>query len=183
MNKTLAALLLIASPFAPDSTLADTPTPPCERTHSYLPVGWCQPAAADFTLEWLENKQDTPMPYHISDYINGDHHKDEVWILLDDQRKNWGVFAFLNQGGGQYRTIELDRFIIAEIHPQMVELHALKNDVYETACGKGYWKCRKNEPAKVTIKNDGFAYGPSGQGGSKIVFWRKDRFKKVSLDD
>jgi len=60
-----------------------------------------------------------------------------------------------------------------------------KPDNYETACGKGYWKCGKNEPASIALKSSGFWYYPYEKGGAELVYWDNitNTFKQAVLSD
>jgi hypothetical protein len=183
MNRTLIPLLVVASLFGLGIPAADAKTPRCERTKIYIPIGWCEPTRADYRGDWLRFKKETPIPFHISGYFNGDGQKDEAWILFDEHRKNWGVFVFLNQGEGLFTTLQIDDTRFEDLSPQTTQLQLLDNTVHETACGKGYWECAQNEPAKVKIKNNGFLLSPYEQGGAQIVYWEDGQFKKVFLND
>jgi tetratricopeptide (TPR) repeat protein len=155
----------------------------CVRTEPYIPQGWCQPTQADFSADWLEYKKSTPIPYHASGRFNNDNELDEAWILFDQNRKNWGVFVFLKENEQEYKFFKIEENMFIDIKPQAVQINASDPGVIETACGKGYWECSKDEQPKLDLKLNGLTVGPFDHGGTIIVYWENGKFKKISLDD
>jgi hypothetical protein len=55
---------------------------------------------------------------------------------------------------------------------------------YKTACGKGYWDCRKDEPPEISIKNESIDYFKI-EGAHSFFYWddNSNDFKRIWISD
>ena len=60
----------------------------------------------------------------------------------------------------------------------------VKRGQYETACGKGYWECGKDEPKKLSTKRDAVEFFKDESASSVYVYnLGKHRFISVATSD
>ncbi len=152
-----------------------------------VPEGYRLPTKADVTHDWERFNA----PNHLKADFNGDGIEDEAYILPKKGSKlGYGVFVSINkaksgiQSGRKSQMFKLTSD--DEIKPQSFAIKLAKpsNEVWETACGKGYWECKIGEPAEFKIDNPSimFCYIESG---CNLYLWDKSNlaFKEVQFSD
>lgn len=147
-----------------------------------VPTGWRFPTTKDMQGGWKTYKKDVPMPYKISGDFNWDKLKDEVWLLISSRGKDTGIFVFLGQKDKSFRSVQLDYF--ENEKPFGFYLSNADKGKYDTACGKGYWKCGENEPAVLDLKGPGIFFDVY-ETASKLFYWNPERktFESVAISD
>ena len=145
----------------------------CLRSEPYIPVAWCQPTDSDYSGDWSAYRKEVPNPFHIIGYFDGDTNKDEAWILFDESRTKWGVFVFIKQSDKKYKSVKIREYTFADLLPQTIQLRRVDPGEYET----------EDEPAKVTLKTNGFMIGAYDKGGTSLIYWDNGKFGEVLLDD
>lgn len=57
-------------------------------------------------------------------------------------------------------------------------------DIYKTACGKGYWKCEKNEPEVINLKLPAINFFQT-ESANSFFYWdrKKKAFKRIWISD
>ena len=52
--------------------------------------------------------------------------------------------------------------------------------IYTTACGKGFWECRENEPEEIEIKYPGIEFFEYDAGFREFYYWDIEKMQFVS---
>ena len=55
---------------------------------------------------------------------------------------------------------------------------------YKTACGKGYWDCKKGEPSEIVIEHDAINYFKT-ESANSYFYWdaKTKKFKRIWMSD
>ena len=152
-----------------------------------VPYGYRLPTKADNVDDWKRFNG----PNHLKADFNGDGIKDEAYILPKEGSKlGYGVFVSINKANGGIQTgRKFQMFKLTsrdDMQPQSfaIELENPSNEIWETACGKGYWECEIGEPAEFQIKNPSimFCYIESA---CTMYMWDSDKlsFKEIQFSD
>ena len=152
-----------------------------------VPYGYRLPTKADITGDWKRFNA----PNHLKADFNGDGIKDEAYILPKEGSKlGYGVFVSINKANGGIQTgRKFQMFKLTsrdDMQPQSfaIELEKPSNEIWETACGKGYWECGIGEPAEFQIKNPSimFCYIESA---CTMYMWDSNKlsFKEIQFSD
>lgn len=147
------------------------------------PSGWKFPSAKDYQGDWKTRRQEGSRPFKTEGDFNNDKVRDEAWILIPTGGTTAaGLFVFLGQKDKTFRVVQLDYLEGAKAQNLYVGL-MLKGE-YETACGKGYWKCAAGEPAKLNLKFQALSYG-TFESSELIYYWDVQRktFRNVAISD
>jgi len=63
-------------------------------------------------------------------------------------------------------------------------IDTVKSGKYETACGKGYWECEKDEPETLVTKRDAIEFFKDESASSIYVYNPKKRtFTPIATSD
>jgi hypothetical protein len=147
------------------------------------PQGWRYPTEADYRSSWADFRKDIPKPFHVLDDFNGDTRTDEAWILIREKPAAWAVFVYLSDGqtGGSWRQVFR---VDGDKEPQDFGITLAKPGRYKTACGKGYWECKKGEPEVLVLTRPAINYFRY-ESASSIVYWnsKTQRFTTVAISD
>ena len=157
------------------------------QTKFEVPYGYRLPTKSDITGDWKQFNA----PNHLEADFNGDGIKDEAYILPKEGSKlGYGVFVSINKANGGIQTgRKFQMFKLTsrdDMQPQSfaIELENPSNEIWETACGKGYWECEIGEPAEFQIKNPSimFCYIESA---CTMYMWDSDKlsFKEIQFSD
>lgn len=167
--------------------VAQPPTTDSAQSEFEVPYGYRLPTKADNVSDWKRFNG----PNHLKADFNGDGIKDEAYILPKKGSKlGYGVFVSVNKANGGIQTgRKFQMFKLTsrdDMQPQSfaIELEKPSNEIWETACGKGYWECEIGEPAEFQIKNPSimFCYIESA---CTMYMWDSDKlsFKEIQLSD
>lgn len=173
-------LLLLSALLLPILMYSQTSTP------SYIPKGWRVPKDADFKKGsgWDYFKSDgNPIPYFAIGDFNGDNIDDYAWILIKADNSTWGLFVFMNNGGGKYTQHYIGGKGEDVDIPGTLYTGAANNTVL-SRMGKGEDLCRydKNEnlKSKVKTKYDSISFGVYEAGGNSVYYFDKTENKFIS---
>jgi hypothetical protein len=145
------------------------------------PAGWRFPTEADIKGGWAEYHHLFPRPYHARADFNGDGILDDVWILIARDGKGSGVFVFLSEMQGRFRTIKI--FSDDRSPAQGYAVASVPPGKHVTFCGRDSG-CEEGEPASVTLKNAGFELITLGTAAGLYYWNRKTRsFSSVTTAD
>jgi hypothetical protein len=155
----------------------------CQSADVEPPDGYRFPIEADYTGEWQAARQSMPAPFHIRADFDGDETLDDAWILLGRNGPNWGLFVFLGAGPSPRHGIPLD-IDTGETAPQSMGLALVSPGRYDTACGKGYWECKADEPERLSLDKPAinfFAY----ESANSFFWWdaRTKAFARTWMSD
>ena len=115
--------------------------------------------------------------------FNGDGVVDEAKLLMRQDGTGFGLFAFVSQQGNLFKIYQLDEIK----NNKFIKITGIKNVTngsYKTACGKGYWDCRKDEHPEIIIKNDSIDYFKI-EGANSFFYWdgNANDFKRIWISD
>ena len=147
-----------------------------------FPAGLRLPTQAELSKEPLRNESPTKNATVIADF-NGDEKLDYAYLLGSIHTSRGALAVKLSTNNNDYEWKIIDNDLNWNGEPMGID--PAKPDYYETACGKGYWECGKNDPASITLKNAGFSYSPYEKGGAVLIYWDSisSTFKQVILND
>jgi hypothetical protein len=149
--------------------------------HAELPLGWRMPTAKELgdDIDW--RKEDPNRYLSVSGDFDGDKKQDSAQLLVNDARNSMALFVMLSSNS--YKPSLLDE--IADKRMITVMGVALaKPAYYKTACGKGYYKCGKNEPENIRLKNPAIDYFKESSANSFFVWQpRTRRFVRLWMSD
>ena len=68
--------------------------------------------------------------------------------------------------------------------PQWYGVGLVKPGTYPTACGKGYWECKRGEPETLSLKIDSIEYYHF-ESSSSIFWWdaKAHKFQQTWISD
>lgn len=138
---------------------------------------WRLPDKEDAIDDWARFDS----PNKIIDDFNGDGKQDVAQILLKTN-SNTGYIFKVDLSNNKSYILEKNEKII----PQSVSIELLEpsNEIWESACAKGYWDCAENEirQFKVLKPSIQFCYIESA---CTVFMWsdRNDDFIKIPLSD
>jgi len=110
---------------------------------------------------------------------------DIAMLLVSENRYGIGLFAFLGQKNGEYKTYQL-----CEISGVMDEIkmgiRLVKPGSYKTAYGKGYFDRERleDEPDILVLEKDAIDFFEF-ESANSIFYWNyiKDKFVRVWMSD
>jgi hypothetical protein len=144
-----------------------------------MPNGWTKPAAK-LTRQDFRRTDPNHFLLATGDF-NGDGVPDKALLLVNQRTQTLGFFVCLTtETGCDWHRLEtmdiafLDVMGIAKVEPGQ----------YETACGKGYWECGKDEPEKLSTKRDAVEFFKDESASSVYVYNPRTRkFFSVATSD
>jgi hypothetical protein len=150
------------------------------RGEPALPAGWRLPEPQ----ELLAPHDQYPMRSDSTQYaavhadFDGDGRIDEAKFLVSTDGKTYGLFVFLASGF----SARLDALPIGDLPGMGVSLVEPGN--HRTACGKGYWACRHDEPEVLRLRCAAIDYFKDGSASS-VFYWSPKRksFHRVWTSD
>jgi hypothetical protein len=144
-----------------------------------MPEGWTKPAPK-LTRQDFRRKDPNHFLVVTGDF-NGDGVQDKALLLINQHIQKLGFFVCLTtEKGCDWHRLEvmdtafLDVMGIAKVKPGR----------YETACGKGYWECGKDEPEKLSTKRDAMEFFKDESASSVYIYSpRTHKFISVATSD
>jgi hypothetical protein len=169
MRITVAAAIILAS-----VAVAAQKTQP--------PAGYRFPTESDYTGDWKGPSSAGSEPFHDKGDFNGDGIQDDVWVLPTTSGTGFGMFAFLGARSGSPQIIRLAA--ARRDSPQHYGIGTVKPGRYDTACGKGYWDCKKGEPEKLDLNVDAIEFYVF-ESSSSIFWWdaKARKFERTWISD
>jgi hypothetical protein len=149
--------------------------------HRELPSGWRLPTNLELNEEWRHKDPDR---YSIvSSDFNGDGLADEAMLLVSLQKKRFGLFVFVSQANARPKVHCIYVTNDVTLLPAM-GITKVPPGKYRTACGKGYWKCKKGEVPEILIAHDAIEFFKT-ESASSYFYWneRSDAFRKIWIND
>lgn len=144
-----------------------------------LPKGWQRPPASSTRQSFRLTNPNRFLV--VTGDFNGDGVQDKAFLLVNKEATKLGFFVCLTTTKGcDWQRLEemqigfLDVMGIAKVTPGK----------YETACGKGYWECGKEEPKRLTTKRDSIEFFKDESASSVYVYdLKKHEFKSIATSD
>jgi len=144
-----------------------------------LPAGWTRPA---LKLTRQEFRRNDPNHFLVATGdFNGDGIQDKALLLVNPRTQKLGFFVCLTTATGcDWHRLEVMDISFLDV----MGIAKVKPGEYETACGKGYWECGKDEPEKLSTKRDAVEFFKEESASSVYVYNpRKHKFIPVATSD
>jgi hypothetical protein len=140
------------------------------------PKGYRFPVASDRGDEPTQN-------FHIVGDFNGDSAADEAWLLPRTDDKGWAVVMFLGVKGGGHKVLMLEEYS-GPSPVQSYSLEVLKPGRYKTACGKGYWECKRDERPELNLRLPAISWVYI-ESANTVFWWDAKRmlFRRTQMSD
>lgn len=149
------------------------------------PNGWRLPTDKELSGEPLREKSPTKNAKVIHD-LNSDGKADHAFLFKSTEFSGEGLLVYLSSPGGYSWEVlsEIDWGKKYPIVDLVMGIDAAEPGEYETACGKGYWECEKNEPETLILKAPGIWHFKF-ESAASIWYWNEDsnEFIPVSISD
>jgi hypothetical protein len=112
--------------------------------------GWRLPNNKDMIGAWSPFLVSKELPYLACADFNGDGISDDAYIALAQKGFKWALFVNLNLKSGRPRITKVGKDN-SNTPPQNMGVSVVSPGKYKTACGKGYWSCKKGEPSELKL--------------------------------
>lgn len=146
-----------------------------------LPQGWRLPLSHEIEGYW---RNDDPEKYLVvrGDF-NGDGALDIARLLVQQSGNGASLYAFISRRHQSPKVYLLDEMKDVAILRAMGIAKAPPGK-YNTACGKGYWKCGEEEVPEILLKNDSINYFKT-ESASSFYYWdnKSAGFKRIWISD
>ena len=144
-----------------------------------LPTGWTTPPAK-LTGQTFRQKDPTHFLVVRGDF-NGDGLQDKALLLVNQHTHKLGFFVCLTTATGcDWHRLEVMDLAFLDV----MGIAKVKPGDYDTACGKGYWECDKDEPEKLSTKRDAVEFFKDESASSVYVYNpAKDKFISIVTSD
>src|SRR5579871_4564900 len=130
-----------------------------------LPPGWTKPPANLTGQQFRE--QDPNHFLVVKGDFNGDGLQDKALLLVNEHTQKMGVFVCLATATGcDWHRLEVMDIAFLDV----MGIAKVKPGEYETACGKGYWECEKDEPEKLKTKRDAVEFFKDESASSVYLY-------------
>jgi len=130
-----------------------------------LPAGWSKPPAS-MTGQEFRQKDSNHFLSAKGDF-NGDGVQDQALLLVNQRTHQMGFFICLTTATGcDWHRLEVMEIAFLDV----MGIARVKPGAYETACGKGYWECGKDEPEKLKTKRDAVEFFKDESASSVYVY-------------
>jgi hypothetical protein len=99
--------------------------------------------------------------------FNGDGVQDEALLLVNQRTQKMGFFVCLTTATGcDWHRLEVMEIAFFDV----MGIAKVKPGKYETACGKGYWECGKDEAERLKTKRDAVEFFKDASASSVYVY-------------
>ena len=167
-----------------------------ELSSASFPQGWNTPSDTEFYKEWRDRSPDKYLSCRMD--FNGDGIVDTAYILESVKGKNFGIFVKLSNYTDQYICLfdaakdlsddkvgEDDSVRMQRLYRLYHGIEIAKPGTYKTACGKGYWDCRPDEPEEIQFKYHGIQFFMDEAGFRVLYYWdaEKKKIDEIRIGD
>jgi hypothetical protein len=130
-----------------------------------MPTGWEKP---DPKLTRQEFRRKDPNRFLVvTGDFNGDGVQDKALLLVNQRTQKLGFFVCLTIATGcDWHRLEVMDIAFLDV----MGIAKVKPGQYNTACGKGYWECGKNEPQELSTKRDAVEFFKDESASSVYVY-------------
>lgn len=142
-----------------------------------LPEDWRRPSEAETTQEWRQGSSQLYLVARAD--FDGDSLPDEAALLINGSGRESALVVMLSGRS----PIVLERFDDPD-WLKITGVEVAQPGRYRTACGKGYWKCKDDEPEVLVLEhpainlfspessNSFFFYDPAAKSFRRV--WMSD---------
>ena len=140
-----------------------------------MPAGWAKPPAK---LTGQEFRRKDPNHFLIvAGDFNGDGVQDKALLLFNQHTQKLGFFICLTTATGcDWHRLEVMDIAFIDV----MGIARVKPGQYETACGKGYWDCGKDEPKRLSTKRDAVEFFKD-ESASSVYFYNPGKHSFISV--
>jgi hypothetical protein len=140
---------------------------------------WRKPTAAEIGQTWRNQS-----PHHyaeVSADFDGDGRPDQARLMVATSGRQAALVVELGDSPAHE--------IVLDLLDDVAWLDTMGIDVvapgkYPTACGKGYWKCERAEPAELTLHRPAIDYFRFESANSYFVYDSEaQRFQRIWMSD
>lgn len=144
---------------------------------------WRSPTEEDYIYDWVTFKNSSEKPYYAESDFNGDGLIDKACFLFSLDGNRWGLFVFLSKENGSVIK-KLVEQKVADAPPQVRGIGIVPLGTYQTACGKGYYKCDSNNPEELVVQSPMLDYYRF-ESANSFFYWDKEKssFESVWISD
>lgn len=152
----------------------------CIPNDIHLPQGWRIPTSSETKEEW--RNKDSNRYLSVKANFNGDGVMDQARLLIRIKDSALGLFAFVSQKDGTYKTYLLDEIKDTD-YIKVMGITIAPPGKYITACGKGAYECI-DDPPEIYLQNYAIDYFKF-DSANMYFFWDQatQRFKSVGIND
>lgn len=145
-----------------------------------IPNGYRETTRADFA-NYVDELSPKHLPSKIIADFNGDGEQDVALIAIKQDKTGWALFVFM-AGLKDISILNLDT--ADEKPPISVGIELVEPGTFETACGKGYWNCKPDEPPLLALSSPAILY-ETFESAASIFYWDKktETFKRIWVSD
>jgi hypothetical protein len=144
-----------------------------------IPHGWRAPKSQEIAYEGATWRNEKPNKFlEAQADFDSDGKNDDAKLLVSSNGEEYALFVFLGSG----KTVRLAQE--KTVHLQVMGIDLLQPGAHKTACGKGYWECKKGEPETLHLGTHGLLYFRP-EGAASVYVWSSSAkgFYQVWLSD
>ncbi len=164
----------------------------CMSDEIILPQGWRLPTNIETQDKWrdenvyyrcLDVDEGVNRCLSVKADFNGDGVMDEARLLMRDKPPGLGLFAFVSQKDGTFKTFLLDEKKDTN-YIRSLGIEKVSPGRYKTVCGKGIRDCRESEVEEVLLRYDAIGYFKV-ESARMFFYWEgvTKSLKGVWIDD
>ena len=141
---------------------------------------WRKPDNKELGTDYNWRKEDHNLYLTAKADYDGDGKGDNAVLLINDKENKMGLFVMLASKPASPLLLETtDK---KELRGMGIKI--AKPGKYKTACGKGYWDCKKEEPAILNLKQPSIDFFTYESANSYFVWDKKTgAFKRIWMSD
>lgn len=144
-----------------------------------IPDGWRVATKEDAIDDWAVYNS----PNRVVADFNGDGKNDLAEILIGNKGQGYLVLAQMSDGS-EIKSFKLDEDVNGVAQTQSIHLAEPSDEVWESACQKGYWDCAENEIRQFKIIKPSLMHCYI-EKACTVYMWsdRNKNFTKIRLSD
>ena len=144
-----------------------------------LPPGWHLPPSSR-TSQSFRQRDSYRFLTAIGDF-DGDGIADKALLLVNTASTKMGLFVCLKTATGcDWHRLEVMEIAFLDV----MGIDTVRPGKQDTACGKGYWQCDKDEPKVLNLKHDAVEFFKDESASSVYVYDAKKRaFTPIATSD
>lgn len=153
----------------------------CHKDTTSIPQGWRAPISSELGDDW--RKKEAERYLVVKGDFNGDRVIDEARLFVREDGSGLGLFGFVSEKNRTIKTYLLDEMKgSGSIHAMGIK--KVSPGSYKTACGKGYWACRKDEVPEIQLQHDAMDYFKT-ESANSFFYWdaQASAFKRIWISD
>jgi len=147
-----------------------------------LPDGYRLPRKSDYPeYEQLYFKNN--FPYQIEADFDKNGRVDTALLLIKTDNSGWSLFVLMKSENDQINQLKLDD-TKQNVPYLYMGISVLGPGEFKTACGKGYWDCKRGEPAILKLKAPAINYF-AFESANSAFYWVENlrKFSRIWLSD